>query len=241
MVPVVPMAPGRRRSTVARVAGELAEALLPQRCLVCGRFGAALHEHCLDGLDRAAARRCEACWAPVSHDPGLCGRCEQASPSFDALRTPLRFTGDARRALLEAKFRGVTRLIDPLAALAARAVPLHWQIDAVVPVPLHRSRQRERGYNQAEIAAQVVARDLELPLDPSLLRRERRTPAEAHLDAAGRARNLRGAFAVDGPPPPAVMVVDDITTTGSTFEEAANTLRAAGAATVYALALARED
>jgi ComF family protein len=120
-------------------------------------------------------------------------------------------------------------------------VPLHWQIDAVVPVPLHRSRQRRRGYNQAEIAARVVARDLGLPLDSSLLRRERQTPAQAHLDAEARAQNLRGAFVVEGTPPPAVLVVDDITTTGSTFEEAALTLRAAGAARAYALALARED
>lgn len=230
-----------RGSTVTRVAGELVEALLPQSCLVCGRFGAALHPRCIDELDRATSQRCEACWSPVPHGPGLCERCEVAPPSYEALRTPLRFRGDARRALLEAKFRGVTRLIGPLAVLAARVVPLHWQIDAVVPVPLHPSRQRERGYNQAEIAAKAVAHDLALPLDTSLLRRVRRTPAQAHLGAEARGHNLRGAFAVEGAPPSTVLLVDDITTTGSTFEEAASTLRAAGAATVYALALARED
>ena len=86
-----------------------------------------------------------------------CARCAEDAPSYAHLRAAFRFTGALRRALLEAKFRGVTRLIEPLAEAAARAVPLHWRIDAVVAVPLHRSRERRRGFNQAQIAAQLNA------------------------------------------------------------------------------------
>lgn len=162
-------------------------------------------------------------------------------PPTTNLRAPFRFAAEARRALLEAKFRGVTRLIEPLAEAAARAVPLHWRIDVVAPLPLHRTRERKRGFNQAEIAARVVARDLDLPLDRSLLRRVRQRPAQAGLSAQRRATNLRGVFRVAGEPPERVLLVDDITTTGSTFAAAAAVLRGAGVSTVYALAIGRED
>ena len=109
------------RSTLRLLAGEAVDALLPQRCLVCGRFGAALHDRCVDELPAASPPRCGVCWAPGA--AGVCARCAAAPPSFAGLRAPLRFTGAARRALLEAKFRGVTRLLEPLAVAAARLVP----------------------------------------------------------------------------------------------------------------------
>ena len=227
------------RSTLRLLAGEAVEALLPQRCLVCGRFGAALHDRCVDELPAASPPRCGVCWAPGAG--GVCARCAAAPPSFASLRAPLRFTGAARRALLEAKFRGVTRVLEPLAMAAARLVPAAWEVDAVVPVPLHPGRQRRRGYNQSQIAAAVVARELGLPLERSLLWRVRATPPQARLSAQERATNLRGAFVAAGWAPPRLLLVDDVTTTGATFEAGATALRRAGAEAVYALALARED
>ena len=112
------------RSTLRLLAGEAVEALLPQRCLVCGRFGAALHDRCVDELPAASPPRCGVCWAPGAG--GVCARCAAAPPSFASLRAPLRLTGAARRALLEAKFRGVTRVLEPLAMAAARLVPAAW-------------------------------------------------------------------------------------------------------------------
>lgn len=229
------------RSTLSRIADVVAEALLPQRCVVCDRFGSALHLDCIDALPVAAPPRCDVCWAPVRKNARRCARCAEIAPAFDHLRAPFRFTAGTRRALLEAKFRGVTKLIEPLAGAAARAVPLHWRIDAVTPVPLHRARERRRGFNQAEIAARVVARDLDVPLERSLLRRVRETSPQAALSAGRRATNLRGAFAVAGEPPERVLLVDDVTTTGATFDEAAGALRRAGASMIYALAIGRED
>lgn len=163
--------------------------LLPQRCLACGTFGAALHDRCLD-----------------------------APPAFAALCTPFRFAGAARRAVLEAKFRGVTRLLPPLARAAAAAVPAQWEVatlGAVVPVPLHAARERRRGHNQSEIVAREVAAALARPLDCSLLWRVRATPPQSGLSAEQRARNLDGAFAVAGEPPARLLLVDDVTTTGA--------------------------
>lgn len=216
----------------------LAEAVLPQRCIACGRFGAALHPRCLEALPRAEAPRCPVCWTPGPGGP--CARCLEAPPAFEALRARFRFEGDVRRALLEAKFRGKTALLPPLATAAAEAVPPAWRIDAVVPIPLHRGRQRQRGYNQAALIAKAVARRLDLPLAGGLLRRSRATPPQAALPAADRATNLRDAFEAR-PTIGEVLLIDDVTTTGATFEAAARALLNSGATRVYALAIARED
>ncbi|MFN8585710.1 MAG: ComF family protein [Dehalococcoidia bacterium] len=216
----------------------LTEAVLPQRCIACGHFGAALHSHCLAALPRAEEPRCPVCWTPGPGGP--CTRCLEEPPAFEALRARFRFEGDVRRALLEAKFRGKTALLAPLAVAAADVLPAAWHIDAVVPVPLHRGRQRQRGYNQAALIAKTVARRLDCPLAAGLLRRSRATAPQAGLPAAERATNLRDAFEAHDAVGE-VLLIDDVTTTGATFEAAARALKHAGANGVYALAIARED
>ena len=230
------------RHALRELAGDLVELLLPQRCVVCGRFGAALHPTCMDALPGAPAPRCDVCWAPLASAAfDRCERCAEAPGAVVALRAPYRFTGPVRRAVLEAKFRGVTQLLEPLAGAAAGVAPRDWELDAVIAVPLHPRRARRRGYDQAELIARTVARRLELPLATAVLRRRRATPPQAGLGGGERATNLRDAFVAAGTPPRAVLLVDDVTTTGSTFEAAAQALRAAGTERVYALALARED
>lgn len=225
--------------------GEVWDALLPQQCIVCGRFGAALHDGCLDALPRADGARCGRCWRPVEGVAAAAGACERCAagdgPAFEALRAPFRFEGLVRRALLEAKFRGVTAHLDPLGRAAAALVPAGWDIEAVVAVPLGRRRERSRGFNQAHEAARHVAEALGVPVTAGLVRRARETAPQAMLDAGTRQVNLRRAFEANGTPPGRVLVVDDVTTTGATLSEVARTLQAAGAAKVYALAMARED
>ena len=242
------MLPARPRRSLARVLlDEAWDALLPQRCIVCGRFGASLHEGCLDALPRADGARCARCWRPLAPPQSVHGTCERCAvggadaPAFDALRAPFRFEGLARRALLEAKFRGVTAHLDPLGRAAAALVPEDWRLEAVVAVPLGRRRERTRGFNQAREAARAVAEALGVPLVEGLVRRARETAPQAMLDADARHLNLRGAFEVVGTPPARVLVVDDVTTTGSTLSEIAAALRAAGTSNVYTLAMARED
>ncbi len=127
------------RALVPALRHGLGDALLPQRCIVCGRYGAAVHDECLGALPDAAPPRCPRCWLPTAGDPrgarrrdGACPRCAAAPPPFEGLRTPYRFVGHARRAVIEAKFRGVSALLDPLGRAAARVVPSSWSVDAVI-------------------------------------------------------------------------------------------------------------
>lgn len=226
----------------ATLAADLAELILPQRCIECGRFGAALHDACIAALDAADGARCDRCWRPLrGASARRCEQCAVSPPAFAGLRAAFRFSGSARRALVEAKFRGVARLLDPLAEAAAAVVPATWPVDAVVPVPLHHARERRRGFNQAVRIAEQVARRLGAPLRADALARVRATPNQVGLDARQRSTNLRDAFVASRPVPRCPLLIDDITTTGATFEAAARALSAAGAQRVYALAVARED
>jgi predicted amidophosphoribosyltransferase len=216
---------------------EVLEAVLPQRCVVCGRFGGALHDGCIEALPAADGVRCPRCWSPLD---GRCERCTAMPRAFEALRARFRFDGAARRALLEAKFRGVTALLAPLALAATEAVPDGWGIDAVAPVPLHGSRQRRRGYNQAALISKAVAAHLGVPHRADLVWRTRATRPQAGLSREARLRNLQGAFSAR-PVAGSVLLVDDVTTTGATFEATVLALLDAGATRVYALAVARED
>ncbi|MGE3962428.1 MAG: ComF family protein [Dehalococcoidia bacterium] len=225
-----------------RLRAQISDFVLPQQCLVCGSFGASLHLECLAALPTADGTRCTRCWRPTRTT--WCERCAEDgsdAPAFDGLRTPFRFEGHARRAILEAKFRGITAHLPVLAGAAVDVIPPEWRFDAVVAVPLAPLRQRRRGYNQAGILAREVARLTGRGERTRLVARVRSTPAQATLSAERRATNLLGAFAVRGAPPPSVLVVDDVTTTGSTLSTIAAVLRAAGAERVYALAMARED
>jgi len=196
----------------------------------------------------ANAPACPRCAAPVPAAVPACARCLRRPPPFDSVFAPFRYAWPLDAALLGWKAGGdpeLGRLLEGLfaeavaALLAAGALP---RPEALVPVPLHGRRLRERGFDQAGRLARAAARAAGLPVAWGLVRRVRATPVQSGLGPAARRRNVRGAFALAraGPLPwRSVALVDDVLTTGATATELVRLLRRAGAREVAVWTLLR--
>lgn len=233
------------RTTVDGWWQRLGFALLPSRCLLCGSAGAQRRDLCTacEADLRLNATACACCGLPLALAQDWCGRCLKRRPAFQSTWAPLLYVPPVSGLLTRFKFAGDLAAGRVLAELALE----RWQRqpparpDAVLPVPLHADRLRERGYNQALELARPLARGSGIVLLADVLRRERATPAQSGLSALARRRNLKGAFHVcAGSALPAhVAVVDDVMTTGATAQECALALRRAGVARVDIWAIAR--
>ena len=225
----------------------LLRVVLPLHCLLCGTAGSDGRDLCTGCAGDLAANQpcCPACALPLESAAPLCGACVRKPPPFTRAWVPFRYGHPLD--LLETRFKfagdlAAGRVLAGLLAERARhdrpAMP-----DLIVPVPLHVSRLRERGYNQALELARPLARTLGVPLRHDLLLRRRATPPQTGLDARARRRNLAGAFELAAtnalPLPPHVVLFDDVMTTGATLREGARLLRAGGATRVDVWALAR--
>jgi ComF family protein len=171
----------------------------------------------------------------------LCGACQRKPPPWDAAWAPFRYGWPLDRLEARYKFGRELAAGRTLAALWRRVPPPVARPALILPVPLHRARLRQRGYNQALELAKPLARVMGVPLRHDVLQRSRRTEAQTELDAVGRRRNVRGAFALrPGLAPPAhVAILDDVMTTGATLAECARLLKRMGVPRVDVWALAR--
>ncbi len=201
-------------------------------------LGMLFPDHCA-ACRRAGDLFCAGCRALlVAYDDEA-----RATPAgLVAVRIAFTFEGPLREAIHALKYSRRRRMARPLGALMAahlQATPL--PVQALLPVPLHPTRQAERGFNQAAELAREVARTTGLPVFERGLARGRATDQQARLSAAERRANMRGAFVWRGPghPPRSVLLVDDVLTTGATLSACAAALKEAGSQEVYGLALAR--
>jgi ComF family protein len=157
------------------------------------------------------------------------------------------YRGVLREVIHAMKYQRVYGLVQPLAAILSAQFAYHWSRDgrvpdALVPVPLHRQRLREREFDQALALAVVLSRDTGIPLWADLLVRQRPTRSQVGLSAAERRRNVRGAFTLHDPQrcrDKMLLVIDDVYTTGATVQECARLLRGAEAAQVDVYTLSR--
>ncbi len=158
----------------------------------------------------------------------------------------LEYTPPVRACLKSFKFNGNSSLADFFHRII-RSYILHSglrkeKFDLIIPVPLHVSRKRKRGYNQSDLIAAGAASSLSAPLKSGLLVKTRNTPPQSGLGKKERSENLRGSFAVSDPSlvkGRTILLVDDIMTTGATVEECSSTLERCGSSMISALTLAR--
>jgi ComF family protein len=216
--------------------------LLAPRCLVCrerGGKGTDLCASCTEQLPWNLTC-CLRCGLPIA-TPGECGDCLRRPPALTHTRAVFVYGFPLDRLVPRFKFHhdlAAGRLMADLMATALAAAP---RPDAIVPVPLHAHRLRQRGYDQALELARPLAAALTLPLRADLLRRVRATSPQSELDADQRRRNVARAFVVERQVdmPGHVALVDDVMTTGATLHTAAHALLRAGVGRVDAWVCAR--
>ena len=213
----------------------LLEVVLPPSCAACSRYGTVLCGGCEKDLRPAS----DPTVSFLAADAASLGGSE-----VELVVSAFRHEGVARRCLQRLKYGGARRLADPLARAALPAFDDLLAVSGpaiLVPVPVHVSRARERGYNQALLLAGALGAARQLPV-VELLTRPRATQRQHALDRTARLANLRSAFAASArrAQPGRVIVVDDILTSGATMEACASVLHEAGVRLVYGFAIARE-
>jgi ComF family protein len=237
----------------------------PPRCAACdARLGSgAVRRLCIDchsHIDPILEPFCDICGIPLAPKPPLdtapdsvecCTSCLNSPPHFTRARAVVRYSHSAAEndrdvvpSIIRRHKYGLDQsLAHALAECLGDELPLgDANYDLVIPVPLHRERLRWRGFNQAAMLANAVARRIDRPLDLSTLVRVRPTPPQTRQNRVERVKNLRRAFAVRRLARLSsrrILLIDDVMTTGATADECARTLIAAGARRVDVLTLAR--
>ena len=216
--------------------GEAAQDLLyPKRCINCGEFGMLLCGPCRDGMEPASGPgRCPHCRAQWDGS-GNCPRCFGLQ-AIEGVLAAVEMSGAARKLVHALKYQYV-RQAAGLMAKPMLSASEGRRFDALFPVPLHRSRLRERGFNQSELLMQAAG----WTQPPGSLLRTKKTSRQVGMHEGERRANVSGAFVYRGPSLNglSVAIVDDVVTTGATVQECAIVLKDAGAREVWAVAFAR--
>ncbi len=245
------------------LAKKLLSNLFPSRCLLCHKTIISQSDNddhknieicpaCLSGLpyNEASCRRCAVPLVTEVEGRVLCGRCIKKLPAFDYAYSPLHYEDDVIRLVHQFKFSEKITFSRTLGEIMLEC----WQVkttksgnvdapnkpDYLLPVPLHKSRMRQRGFNQSIELSRVMAKKLNIPIEYDAVSRIRSTSAQTGLNSVQRKKNIKGAFkVVQKISAKRVLIIDDVMTTGSTVNELARILKKAGVEQVGVLCLAR--
>ena len=236
---------------------QLIDIIYPPRCHICNRFlsldkkpDPSFHicNGCLSNLIPITHPMCTVCGLPFPASKGsdhLCENCLRKLPWYDLLRSPYLYSGPLIECIHRFKYNMETHLISSLGHLLS-SFAKEWIPDQndflIIPVPLHRRRLRERGFNQSLLLARILAEDFGNQFDYISLIRNRYTQTQTGLKKDERRKNVKGAFSVIQPnaiKDKKILLVDDVFTTGYTLNECARTLKKSGATSVICLTMAR--
>jgi ComF family protein len=228
-----------------RITQQCLDLLFPPRCVGCRKGGHVLCADCLQAIPLLLPPFCQHCGSPSAAN-GTCQSCRYHPPRLHGLRAVSIYQEPLRSYIHALKYNGKTRLAEPMGCLLAQAYTRYgFQVDAMIPVPLHPERHKQRGYNHAELLAEVCASLVGVPLSHDIVQRQKATPAQVGLSASQRYQNMARAFhctpafATGALKGRRILIIDDVCTTGATLEACAAPLYAAGAAAVWGLVLAR--
>lgn len=229
----------------------LLDLAFPRSCAGCnGQAGNEFRYlcwNCLTTIKLVQSPYCLLCGDPIYgalESEYICSACRKRKPFFDCARSAAVYTGLIKEMILDFKYRGVVWLGPDLGQLMFACLRTHFRapnIDCVTYVPLHRTRERQRTYNQSFLLAKELAGRLGRKVDDCLARIQP-TESQTHLTSAERADNVRNKFAINWrckPEGRCVLLVDDVMTTGATVNECARILKKNGAQEVLVLTVAR--
>lgn len=228
----------------------LTRLLVPAPCLLCRASTVSVSGLCrrCDRVwgDKDPMLRCPVCAIRVSVPDIPCAECLQQPRPFDRVIAGVDYDDSARALIHRLKFQHDTAVMSALlrpliTAIACRRPTGDVAVlpDALVPMPIHPQRRRDRGFNQARLMADSLGRRFALPVCGHVVKRVKMGDPQSSLDAAARRKSLRGAFVVTGRLPERVAIVDDVMTTGSTVESLSLALRKAGVREVSVWVAAR--
>jgi len=234
-------------SSLREIYQSFIDLLFPPFCPLCktnlDRFK--ICAHCIDSFEPVKSPCCTICGTPFLTDAGddhPCGSCISERPHFDLAASLFIYQGELAEAIKKLKYSGKTSLASPLAELFSDHPFLLTPFDTIIAVPLHKSRLRERGFNQSQILASALGKKNPFKAEPFLLERVRPTLPQVGMRRPERLKNVRNAFAlrrgadVEGK---SILLIDDVYTTGATAMECSRVLKKAGAKEVRVLTLAR--
>jgi ComF family protein len=216
--------------------------LLPPNCGGCGEPGSRWCDDCRKKVINIGEPFCEICGIPLFNKNGICSGCKKERPCYRMLRSWSAFDDPVKTALHRLKYRRDLGLGEALASQLINFVDnLHWPIDMIIPVPLGKKRQVERGYNQVGLISRPLSLAMNLAYAPWALSRNHETRSQVGLTKQERHLNVRGAFTAEAKRVNGrvILLIDDVATTGSTLSSCAEALYAAGARDVFGLTVAR--
>lgn len=231
-------------SWVQQSGQSLLDLLLPPYCLHCKAAGSWLCEDCIRQIKFiAAASICHRCGIPVTPQSS-CQQCHTHPLQYiDGIRSAALFDENPMRSAIHyLKYKNHKAVAHSLAQMLADAVARYGlSADVIVPVPLHSSRQKMRGYNQSELLAKRLGTLLDWPVDAAAVSRTKKTRSQMSLGVLERRQNVADAFACTDHRLAGrrVLLIDDVCTTGATSDACAAALKAGQAHSVWGLTLAR--
>ena len=222
-----------------------ADLLFPRRCPVCGGVampkGRLICPACLKQLSFVSSPACMKCGKEIgSRDQEYCADCIRRKKSFTRGFALLNYDSRAAVSMAAVKYHNKREYLDFYARAAALRFEKQFRqagIQVIVPVPVHASRLKTRGFNQAAVLAEKLSAELGIPWE-ELLIRVKKTDPQKSLGSAERLKNLRGAFEAEQEAGKweRVLLVDDIYTTGSTAEICSRALLKTGVKQVFVFA-----
>lgn len=229
----------------SRIISYILDILYPRRCAICDTIlrkdEICLCSRCRQNLPIVKGPVCMKCGRPLDDDTKeYCKECRRRDHLFDQGCSPLLYRRGIQPSMMRFKYGSRPEYGEfygrAIWGFAKRQLQI-WKPDVIIPVPLHRSRYRKRGYNQAALIAGTLSKLSGIPMDETLVVRTRKTAPQKGLTGSGRRKNLKDAFEVRKESgkeiPRTILLVDDIYTTGSTMDALSEVLKKSGVKNIY--------